>query len=74
MKKYRKLSILKRKPSYATTESTLSVASKDEWNTKESTGKPMNNALYILRYGKRAEATLNIERIKHVALDIVEIC
>ena len=26
---------------------------KDEWNTKEDTGKPLNNALHVLRYAKR---------------------
>ena len=26
---------------------------KDEWNTKEDTGKFMKNALYILQYAKR---------------------
>jgi len=35
-----------RKPSCATTKSTLLAVSKDEWNTKEGTGKSMKNALY----------------------------
>jgi len=30
-----------------TTKSTLFVASKDEWDTKESPGKSMKNALYV---------------------------
>ena len=42
-----------RKPSRATTKSTLFAISKDEWDTKEDTGKSMKNALYVLRYGKR---------------------
>jgi len=29
------------------------TVSKDEWNTKEGTGKSMKNALYILWYAKR---------------------
>ena len=33
------------KPSCATTKSTLFVVSKDEWDTKEDTGKSMKNAL-----------------------------
>jgi len=33
--KYRKFSVAKRKPSRATTESTLFPVSKDEWDTKE---------------------------------------
>ena len=44
---------------------TLFAVSKDEWNTKEDTGKSMKNALYILRYAKgtsRAEAMLNSEK------------
>ena len=41
------------KPSHATTKSTLFAVSKDEWDTKEDTGKSMKNALYILRYAKR---------------------
>ena len=43
----------KGKPSCATTKSTLFTVSKDEWDTKEDTGKSMKNALYVLRYAKR---------------------
>ena len=43
----------KGKPSRARTKSTPFPVSKDEWDTKENTGKSMKNALYILRYGKR---------------------
>ena len=41
------------KPSRAHTKSTPFPVSKDEWDTKEDTGKSMKNALYILRYSKR---------------------
>ena len=41
------------KPSHAIAKSTLLTVSKDEWDTKEDTGKSMKNALYILRYAKR---------------------
>ena len=41
------------KPSHATTELTPFAVSKDEWDTKEDTGKSMKNALYALRYAKR---------------------
>ena len=41
------------KPSRAIAESTLFAVSKDEWDTKEDTGKSMQNALYILHYTKR---------------------
>ena len=40
------------KPSHAIAKSTLSAA-KDEWDTKEDTGKSMKNALYVLQYAKR---------------------
>ena len=36
-----------------TTKLTPFAINKDEWNTKEDTGKSMKNALYILRYAKR---------------------
>ena len=41
------------KPSRATTKSAIFAVSKDEWNTKEDTGKSKKNALYVLRYAKR---------------------
>ena len=41
------------KPSRATAKSTLFAVSKDEWDTKEDTGKSMKKALYVLRYAKR---------------------
>ena len=45
--------LLQRKPSNATAKSTLFAVSKDEWDTKEDTGKSMKNALYVLRFAKR---------------------
>jgi len=36
-----------------TTKSTLFVESKDEWDTKEGTGKSMKNALHVQRCGTR---------------------
>jgi len=44
--------VMESKPSYATTKVTLFIVSKDEWNTKEDTGKSMKNASYMLRYTK----------------------
>ena len=41
------------KPSHATAKSTLFAVSKDEWDTKEDTGKSTKNVLYVLRYVKR---------------------
>ena len=37
------------KPLYAIAKPTLFVVSKDEWDTKEDTGKSMKKALYVLR-------------------------
>jgi len=37
----------------STTKLTLLVVSKDEWYTKEGTGKFMKNALHVQQYGKR---------------------
>ena len=41
------------KPSRARVKSTPFPVSKDEWDTKEDTGKSMKNVLYVLRYAKR---------------------
>ena len=38
------------KPLHATAKSTLFAVNKNEWNTREDTGKSMKNALYALRY------------------------
>jgi len=40
-------------PSCATTKLTLFTVSKDEWNTKEDTGKSLKIALEVLWYAKR---------------------
>ena len=64
------------KPSCAIAKSTLFTVSKDEWDTKEDTGKFMKNALYILRYAKRhlsGRATSNSEKIKSVAFAVIEL-
>ena len=45
--------ITQRKPSHATTKLMLFTTGKDEWNTKEDTGKSLKNALHILQYAKR---------------------
>jgi len=47
------ISVMKRKPSHAITKLTLFNVSKDEWNTKEDTGKSLKNALNMLQYAKR---------------------
>ena len=65
------------KPSRAIAKSTLFAVSKDEWDTKEDTGKSMKNALYVLQYAKgtsQAEATSNSEKTKPVALAIIKLC
>ena len=43
----------KGKPSRARAKLTPFPVSKDEWDTKEDTGKSMKNALYVLGYAKR---------------------
>ena len=43
----------KGKLSCTASKSTLFAVSKDEWDTKEDTGKSMKNALYVLQYAKR---------------------
>ena len=42
-----------RKPSHARAKLTPFPVSKDEWDTKEDTGKSMKNALYVLWHAKR---------------------
>ena len=44
----RKISVMQRKPTHATNESTLFAVSEDEWDTKEDTGKSM----YVLQHAK----------------------
>ena len=39
--------------SRATTKLMLITVSKDEWNTKEDSGKSLKNALNVQRYAKR---------------------
>ena len=43
----------KGKQSRTRAKSTHFPVSKDEWDTKEDTGKSMKNVLYVLRYAKR---------------------
>jgi len=55
--KYGQFFVTQRKPSHAkklrtTIKSTLFIISKDEWNTKEDTGKSLKNTLYILSVPK----------------------
>ena len=61
------------KPSHATAKSTLFAVSKNEWDTKEDTGKSMKSALYILWYASWAEVTSNSEKIKSVALAVIKL-
>ena len=63
----------KGKPSRANAKSTLFAVSKDEWDTKEDTGKSMKNALYVLRYAKRHLSGRSNIKIKPVALAVIEL-
>jgi len=59
-----------------TTNSTLFLVSKDEWDTKEGTGKSMKNLLHVQWYGIRhlsAEEMPNSEKIKPVVLAIIKL-
>jgi len=59
-----------------TTKSTLFAVSKDEWHTKEDTGKSLRMPCVYCSMpegASRAEATLNGKKIKPVALAIVEL-
>jgi len=51
--KYGQFLVMQRKPSCATTKLIPFMVSKDEWNTKEDTGKSLENAMHVLRYAKR---------------------
>jgi len=47
------ISILKGSHHMPTTKLILFAVSKDEWHTKEDTGKSIKNTLYALQYAKR---------------------
>ena len=56
------------KPSHACAKSTPFPVSKDEWDTKEDTGKSMKNVLYVLRYAKRhLSCRSDVEQLKNQA-------
>ena len=61
------------KPSRAITKSILFTVSKDEWDTKEDTGKSVKNALYVPKGTSRAEAMSSNEKLKPVALAVIEL-
>jgi len=73
--KYGQFLITQRKPSRTTTKLTLFTVSKDGWNTKEDTGKSLKNGTYcsVPKGTSGAEATLNSEKIKPVALAVIEL-
>ena len=58
---------------FCITKLMLFTVSKDEWNTKEDSGKSLKNALHIPKGTTRAEATSNNEKIKPVVLAVVEL-
>ena len=64
------------KRSRATAKLTLFAVSKDEWDTKEDTGKSMKNALYVLQYAKRhLSGRSNIKQWKNypIALAVIKL-
>ena len=64
----------KGKPLRAIAKSTPFPVSKDEWDTKEDTGKSMKNYCSMPIGTCRAEATLNSEKLKPVALAVIKLC
>ena len=62
------------KPSRATAKSTPFAVSKDEWGTKEDTGRMHCTYCGMPKGTSQAEATLNSEKIKPVALAIIKLC
>ena len=62
------------KPLHACTKSTPFPVSKDEWDTKEDTGKSHCMYCGMPKGTCRAEATLNSEKIKPIALAVIELC
>ena len=63
------------KPLHATAKLTLFAVSKDEWDTKEDTGKSMQCAYCGMPKGtSRAEVTSNSEKIKSIVLAVIELC
>jgi len=59
-----------------TAKLTLFVVNKDEWDTKEDTGKSMKNKLHVQQYGKKhlsGWSKVEQQKIKPVALAIVEL-
>jgi len=58
--KLRTISVTSGSHHVSTTKSTLFVVRKDEWDTKEGTGKSMKNALHVQRYDKRH---LSVEKL-----------
>ena len=53
------------KLSRTTDKLTLFTIRKDEWDTKEDTGKSMKNTMYVLQYAIRHEMTLNSKNQAH---------
>jgi len=66
---------MQRKPSHATTKLILFTVSKDEWDTKEDTAKSLKNATYcgVPKGTSQDEVTSNSEKIKPVALAVIEL-
>ena len=49
------------------------AVSKKKWDTQEDKSKSMMRALYVLQHVCQAEATSNSEKIKPVALAVIEL-
>ena len=71
------ISVTQKTPSPTTTKLTFFFTiSKDEWNTRENTGKSLNSALSLLWYAKRhllGWSDVKQQKIKSKALTIIEL-
>ena len=68
---YEKIRATQKKPSCATTKSTIFTISKDEWNTKEDTGMSMKNALYVLLGWSNTEQWKTKSTLSHCRVMLV---
>ena len=62
------------KPSRAIAKLTPFAVSKDEWDTKEDTGKSTIKCTVRAAICQKARVTSNSEKIKPVALAVIELC
>ena len=62
------------KPSHVSAKSIRFAISKDEWDTKEDTGRSMKDALYVLRRGVASQKVMEGQVCPHEMLKIIHDC